>query len=149
MPLQIKRAFEDNIAAIAPLFDAYRVFYKKETDLDAATKFLTDRIQKDESVIYMAEIDGEAVGFCQLYPIFSSASLKRTWLLNDLFVTEKARGKGVATSLLQTAKAFGYDTNAKWLLLQTAADNTTAQSVYEKNGWLRINDFVFYEMTLD
>lgn len=148
MPLQIKRAFEIDIAAIAPLFDAYRVFYKKETDLAAATKFLTDRVQKDESVIYMAVQDGEVVGFCQLYPIFSSVNLKRTWLLNDLFVTEKARGKGVATSLLQTAKAFGYDTSAHWLLLQTAADNTTAQSVYEKNGWQRIADFIFYEMLL-
>lgn len=148
MPLQIKRAFENDIAAIAPLFDAYRVFYKKETDLAAATKFLTDRVQKDESVVYLAELDGETVGFCQLYPIFSSANLKRTWLLNDLFVAEYARGKGVATSLLQTAKAFGIDTNAKWLLLQTAADNTTAQSVYEKNGWQRIDDFIFYEMPL-
>jgi GNAT superfamily N-acetyltransferase len=148
MPLQIKRAAEGDIAAIAPLFNAYRVFYKKETDLAAATKFLTDRVERDESVIYMAELDGVAVGFCQLYPIFSSVNLKRTWLLNDLFVAESARGKGVATSLLQTAKAFGVDTNAKWLLLQTAVDNTTAQSVYEKNGWQRIEDFVFYEIII-
>jgi GNAT superfamily N-acetyltransferase len=106
-------------------------------------------VQKDESVIYMAVLDGEAVGFCQLYPIFSSANLKRTWLLNDLFVAENARGKNIGTALLQAAKAFGYDTNAKWLLLQTAADNKTAQSVYEKNGWQRIDDFYFYEMPLD
>ncbi len=149
MPLQIKRAQETDISAIAPLFDGYRMFYKKESDLAAATKFLTDRIVKDESVIYVAEVDGVAVGFCQLYPIFSSVNLKRTWMLNDLFVSETARDKGVASALLQTAKAFGWDTHAKWLLLQTAVDNTTAQSVYEKNGWQRINDFVFYEMPLD
>lgn len=148
MPLQIKRADERDVAAIAPLFDGYRVFYKKESDLAAATKFLTDRIERDESVIYVAELGGVAVGFCQLYPIFSSVNLKRTWLLNDLFVDEKVRGKGVASALLQAAKAFGFVTEAKWLLLQTAVDNTTAQAVYEKNGWQRINDFVFYEMPL-
>jgi GNAT superfamily N-acetyltransferase len=147
MSLQIKRAIESDIWAIVPLFDAYRVFYKKDSDIVAATKFLTDRIQKDESVIYIAETEGVAVGFCQLYPIFSSANLKRTWLLNDLYVAESARGKGVATALLQAAKAFGWDTEAKWLLLQTGADNKTAQSVYEKNGWQRVTDF-FYEMPL-
>jgi GNAT superfamily N-acetyltransferase len=148
MALQIKRAGETDVPAAALLFNAYRIFYKKDSDIDAAVKFLTDRVQKDESVIYLAEIDGVAVGFCQLFPIFSSVSLKRTWLLNDLFVDEKVRGQGVATALLQAAKAFGWNTNAKWLLLQTGADNKTAQSVYEKNGWQRVTDF-FYEMPLD
>jgi GNAT superfamily N-acetyltransferase len=147
MALQIKRAVEEDIAAVAPLFNGYRMFYKQPTDIIAAAKFLTHRIQKDESVIYIAELDGKAVGFCQLFPIFSSVSLKRTWLLNDLFVDETARGKGVATALLQAAKAFGFDTGAKWLLLQTGADNKTAQAVYEKNGWQKLTD-CFYEMPL-
>lgn len=148
MPLQIKRAALEDAAVIAPLFDAYRIFYKQASDTSAAEKFLTDRIRLDESVVYFAELDGHAVGFCQLYPVFSSVSLKRAWLLNDLFVDEQARGKGVAAALLQAAKAFGWNTSAKWLLLQTGAANKTAQSVYEKNGWQKVTDY-FYEMPLD
>ena len=147
MPLQIKRAALEDVAAIAPLFDAYRMFYKQSSDIGAAAQFLNDRIILDESVIYFAETDGGVTGFCQLYPIFSSVSLKRAWLLNDLFVEPSARGKGVATALLQAAKAFGWNTEAKWLLLQTGADNKTAQAVYEKNGWQKVTDY-FYEMSL-
>ena len=67
----------------------------------------------------------------------------RTWLLNDLYVNESSRGMGAATKLLDAAKEFGAATNAKWLLLQTAADNFTAQKVYEKNGWIKETDFFY------
>lgn len=102
-------------------------------------------MKRKETVIFVAEEREELIGFIQLFPIFSSVSMKRTWLLNDLYVNEKARGKGAATALLNAAKEFGKETNAKWLLLQTAADNFTAQKVYEKNGWVRETDF-FYRM---
>jgi GNAT superfamily N-acetyltransferase len=147
MHLQIKRADVDDVATIAPLFDSYRIFYKQKSDMQAAEKFLYDRLRLQESIVFFAELNGKAVGFCQLFPIFSSVSIKRTWLLNDLFVVSEARGNGVATALLQTAKGFGFDTHAKWLLLQTGADNKTAQSVYEKNGWQKISDY-FYELPL-
>ena len=91
----------------------------------------------------MAEERDELIGFTQLFPIFSSVSMKRTWLLNDLYVNEKSRGIGAATKLLDAAKEFGAETNSKWLLLQTSADNYTAQNVYEKNGWIKETD-IFY-----
>jgi GNAT superfamily N-acetyltransferase len=147
MPVQIKKAAAEDVKLIAPLFDAYRIFYNQPPDEEAAAGFLQDRLTNNESVIFIAFADDIAVGFCQLFPIFSSVGLKRTWLFNDLYVNENARGKGVAAALLQQAKAFGITTNARWLLLQTGADNFTAQSVYEKNGWKRVGDF-FYELPL-
>ena len=99
-------------------------------------------------MIFIAFVDGTAAGFCQLFPIFSSVGLKRAWLLNDLYVNESSRGKGIAAVLLEQAKEFGIETNARWLMLQTGADNVTAQSVYEKNGWERVGDY-FYEMPLE
>jgi len=109
--------------------------------------FLQERLTNNESVVFIAFANGIVSGFCQLYPIFSSVGLQRTWLLNDLYVHEKARGQGVAAALLQQAKEFGIATNARWLMLETAADNFTAQSVYEKNGWKRVEDY-FYELGL-
>lgn len=147
MSLQIKKAAVEDVTALSALFNSYRVFYKQASDINAAGNFLSERLQRNESVIFMAALDGAAVGFCQLYPIFSSVGLQRTWLLNDLFVSEAARGKGVAAALLQKAKEFGIETNARWLLLQTGADNSTAQLVYEKNGWQRVTD-LFYELPL-
>ena len=147
MSVEIKKAGIENIEEAAPLFDGYRIFYKQPSDEKAAADFLRERITKDESAIFIAYINKMPVGFCQLYPLFSSVGLQRTWLLNDLYVNENARGQGVAAALLQKAKEFGIATNARWLMLETAADNYTAQSVYEKNGWKKSGG-VFYEMWL-
>lgn len=144
MILDIRKVTKDDVALVAILFDAYRVFYQQTSDLQAAFNFLEQRISKNESVIFVATIKGEAVGFAQLYPVFSSVSLKNAWLLNDLFVAENSRKQGIAESLLQQAKQFGLETNAAYMLLQTASDNYKAQSVYEKNGWVKTHDF-FYE----
>jgi len=104
-------------------------------------------MKRKETVIFVAEERKELIGFTQLFPIFSSVSMKRTWLLNDLYVNERSRGIGAATALLNAAKEFGAATSSKWLLLQTAADNYTAQKVYEKNGWIKETDF-FYRMDI-
>ncbi len=147
MPFAIKKASVENVKIIAPLFDAYRVFYEQESNIDAAVAFLYERLSKNESTIFIAFVNDVAVGFTQLYPIFSSVSLRTAWLLNDLFVAENARQQGVAEALLNKAKEFGVEKNAGWLLLETAFNNYKAQSVYEKNGWIKQTDF-FYQFTL-
>ena len=131
----IRRAKKKDIDQLSVLFDKYRIFYKQRSDVDSAKSFLKKRMKRKESVIFVAEERKNLIGFTQLFPIFSSVSMQRTWLLNDLYVNEKARGIGAATALLNAAKDFGAETNSNWLLLQTAADNSTAQRVYEKK-WM-------------
>jgi GNAT superfamily N-acetyltransferase len=139
----IRRAKKKDIDKLSILFDKYRIFYKQQPDIARAKSFLKKRMKRKESVIFVAEERKELIGFTQLFPIFSSVSMQRTWLLNDLFVNEKARGMGTASQLLNAAKEFGAETKSKWLLLQTAADNFTAQKVYEKNGWVKETDFFY------
>lgn len=139
----IRRAKKKDIDKLSILFDKYRIFYKQQSDVHNAKSFLKKRMKRKESVIFVAEERKELIGFTQLYPIFSSVSMKRTWLLNDLYVNENARGIGAGTKLLDAAKEFGIETNSKWLLLQTAADNFTAQKVYEKNGWIKETGFSY------
>ncbi|HET9744200.1 MAG TPA: GNAT family N-acetyltransferase [Chitinophagaceae bacterium] len=145
--MNVRRAKKKDLEQLAVLFDKYRMFYKQEPDFALSKLFLKKRMKREESVIFVAEERGELIGFTQLFPIFSSVSMKRTWLLNDLYVNERSRGIGTATALLNAAKKFGKATNSKWLLLQTAADNFTAQRVYEKNGWIRETD-IFYRADL-
>ena len=145
--VEIIKANETHLLQLAKLFNAYRLFYNQVSDIKAATIFLEERILKNESVIYAALWDNNFVGFVQLYPIFSSVGLSKALLLNDLYVHENARGKGVATALLQSAKQYGLDINAKWLLLQTSVDNFSAQKLYIKNNWKKVND-IFYELPL-
>jgi len=147
MEIIIKEATLNDVEALVPLFDAYRIFYKQASDTGGATKFLKERLTNKQSIIFIAFINSEAIGFTQLYPIYSSISMTNAWLLNDLFVDQKARQKGVAALLLNKAKEHGRRTNSKRLLLETSVDNFTAQALYEKNGWLKETDF-FYQFAL-
>ena len=148
MNIEIRKAFVDDANIVAPLFDSYRSFYKQAADVEGAMNFIKERLQQNESVIFIAFIKDSAVGFVQLYPIFSSVGMKRAWLLNDLYIHVSARGKGVATALLDAAKEFGRSTNSRSLMLQTAADNYTAQALYKKNGWKKETD-LFYRFDLE
>jgi GNAT superfamily N-acetyltransferase len=147
--VQVTRATVDDIDVVAPLFDAYRQFYQQPSDLDGARTFLAERLERGESVIFLALLDdGTPAGFTQLYPIFSSTSMQRAWLLNDIFVAPAARRAGVGRALLERAHAFARETNSKELMLQTAVDNLPAQRLYESLGWQRDNDFYVYMLTV-
>ncbi len=134
--MNIVRASATDIPAIAPLFDQYRVFYKQSSDLEAATHFLNERFSKNESVVFMAMIREQTVGFIQLFPSFSSVSLNSIYILNDLFVDPEYRHKGIGKALLARAQQYCIETGVKGLALETATDNP-AQSLYEQMGWTK------------
>jgi GNAT superfamily N-acetyltransferase len=145
--ITIVRAGRKHLDDVAPLFDEYRQFYGQRSDRDAARAFLGDRIEHDESVIYVAYADGgEAAGFTQLYPSFSSVSLKPLWVLNDLFVRSDIRRGGVGRALLERARQHAVETGAKGLILNTAVTNTAAQTLYESCGWHREDEFLQYNL---
>jgi len=108
-----------------------------------------ERLTKNESVVFLAT-DPElgVVGFIQLYPSFSSTSMKRLWILNDLFVSPAARKHGVGEALLRRAEEFAGETNAKGLELETWVNNLPAQRLYEKCGWKRNEEFYQYTLYL-
>lgn len=142
--MEILQATIDHVGYVAVLFDAYRQYYGQDSDLEGAKKFLSERIQQNESVIFVAFKDGQALGFTQLYPAFSSVSMKRQWVLNDLFVKADARNLGIGKAILQTAQEFVKNLGHKGLLLETTPDNTKAQKLYESLGWKREENFYYY-----
>src|SRR6476469_1239399 len=146
--ITITRAQPEDVSVIIPLFDAYRCFYHQSSDVKNAAAFLNERLTNDQYVIFIAWNEHKAIGFTQLYPIFSSVSMRTAWLLNDLYVDESMRKEGIGTKLLDAAKAFGKEQKSKWLMLQTGADNKPAQAAYEKHGWVRESDF-FYTLGLE
>ena len=145
-PITIFRATVAHVELAAPLFDAYRQFYKQVSDVEACKHFLRERISRNESIVFLAMLGDEAVGFMQLYPTFSSISLKPLWVLNDLFTSPTARKHGVGSALLERARQLALETGAKGLTLSTAVDNFTAQRVYERMGWKRDEGFYHYNL---
>jgi GNAT superfamily N-acetyltransferase len=149
--LDVVTATVDDLSLLVPLFDGYRQFYRQTSDPEGAHRFLAAHFAHGTSVIFLAlrvTIQGErsACGFTQLYPSFSSVSLKPLWILNDLFVAPDARRLGVGRALLSHARAFAVSTGARGLTLQTAVDNSFAQALYEGAGWQRDEQFYSYNL---
>ena len=141
------RATEVHIEAVSRLFDEYRQFYGQPSDPVRAREFIAARVAHNESVIFLATDEDEgkaALGFVQLYPSFSSVSMKRLWILNDLYVSGAARKRGVGKALMERARQLAVDTDAKGLVLETAVDNHAAQALYESLGYKREEEFHRY-----
>ncbi|WP_368657929.1 GNAT family N-acetyltransferase [Metabacillus halosaccharovorans] len=147
--MNIIKATVSDLDDVAVLFNNYRIFYEQSSDLEGAKAFLKERMEQNESTIFLAKSkDGLPAGFVQLYPIFSSVGMKRKWLLNDLFVAEEYRRHGVGKALMNQAKEFAVETNTAGILLETSKDNVNAQALYESAGYEKEDTVYFYNLSL-
>ncbi len=149
-PISVRQAGADDAARIAPLFDRYRQFYGKPPAPALALDFVTERLAKGQSTIFLGEEQsGTLLGFTQLYPSFTSIRAAPTFILNDLFVEERARGRGVARRLVEAAEEFARSCGAPTMSLATARTNSAAQQLYERMGWQQDNAFFVYTRSLE
>ena len=141
--MEIRLAQISDLEEVSELFDLYRQFYEKTSDLNASRIFIKERMEREESVIFVAEKNGRLLGFTQLYPLFSSTVMKKQWVLNDLYVRMEDRKSGAGEKLMKAAMDFGVK-DSRGLSLQTAVTNATAQRLYEKLGWKKNETFLTY-----
>ena len=142
--IQIKRAHEGHLNELAVLFDDYRVFYRKESNLEGAKGFLSERMQQKESIIFVALLEEKLVGFTQLYPLFSSTNMMPIWLLNDLFVAKEHRGKQISKGLIKAAQEHCKITKANGISLETEKNNVPGNALYPKMGFAIDQEHNFY-----
>jgi GNAT superfamily N-acetyltransferase len=140
----VRQAVLCDLEQVALLFDQYRQFQGRPADLGGAREFLRARFDHGESIVFVATEAGQPLGFAQLYPSFSSVSLQRVFVLNDLFVSEEGRRRGVATLLLDALESYAWSLGASRITLNVARPNTTAQALYEARGWKQDDQFFMY-----
>ncbi|MEC6797172.1 GNAT family N-acetyltransferase [Photobacterium sp. S4TG1] len=141
----VKKATLNDLNKVVPLYKEYLTFYHVDYSEKNPQKYLEERLSNNESVIYyIVDKDDNYVGFTQLYPLFCSLEMNRTWLLYDLFVAESARSHGVAQLLLNQADELAKETDASFIMLSTAVDNLKAQNLYEKNDYEKDVEFFTY-----
>ena len=149
MNISVKRAVLENLNEVSELFNAYRVFYKQESNLPLAVNFISERLKNIYSIIFYAyDKNGHALGFTQLYPIFSSVSARSSWVLNDLYVSSNARRLGIGKTLMEAAREFANKQNSKGIALETCEDNVTAQALYESLGYEKETGVYNYFLSL-
>ena len=150
--MRIIKATLEHLDLLSPLFVKYREFYGEMAYPEASRDFLEKRLSRDESVIYLAlakDDEARALGFCQLYPSFSSLSLKRVWILNDIYVAEESRRQLVADQLMRQARKMAKETQAIRMRVATSSDNTVAHRVYESMGFKEDTQFKNYVLPIN
>jgi GNAT superfamily N-acetyltransferase len=122
--------------------------YGRPADEAGARRFLTERMARGQSVVLLALEDGQAVGFVQPYPSFSSIRAAATFVLNDLYVEPGRRRGGTGQRLVEAAAAMAREAGAAGLSLVTGVDNLPARTMYERLGWTRETRFLEYGLDL-
>lgn len=146
--MRIIQATLEHLDLLTPLFIEFRESNGADTLPESSRKFLQTRLKRNESVIYLAlDAQEKPLGFCQLFPSYSSSSLKRVWLINDIYVAAHARRQLVADKLLQTAKQMAQSTHSVRLRAMHQADNPRAKALYESIGFRE--DARFVTLTLE
>lgn len=140
--IAVRQAVIADLEVLSALFDQYRQFQGQAPDLQAARAFLRARFDHGESVVFLAHCGDKPAGFAQLYPSYSSVSLARVLVLNDLFVSETARRKNVASRLLAAVESCAWSVGTVRISLNVARTNSAAQSLYKARGWKQDDEFL-------
>ena len=149
MEFEIIKANVNHIKQVGELFDLYRQFYKYVSNIKESTDYISERMKNNESIIFIAtNKQKEVMGFVQLYETFGSLHLGKIIILYDLFVKKEFRKYGIGIKLMKKSEEYAKSIGAKGIELSTAKDNLTAQSLYEKIGYIRDNEFYSYSFEL-
>jgi GNAT superfamily N-acetyltransferase len=134
---------------LLPLIAAYQRFYEADDiDEERNRAFFRRFLAPSRDGLLLDARDGdEIVGYTCLYWHFSSTQAVETVLMNDLFVSEPARGRGIGRALIEASVAVARGRGAAQLEWSTAPDNLTAQRLYDNTGAKR-SEWVEYELGL-
>jgi ribosomal protein S18 acetylase RimI-like enzyme len=137
-----------DVERAAPLFDAYRQFYGQAPNLELARDFLQERLERNESTVFLADQGNATVGFAQLYQSFSSGAAARILILNDLYVVPESRRSGIGRWLVTAALKHAEDVKAARVTLSTGIDNFAAKALYDAVGFQPDTSFHVFHYVL-
>ncbi len=136
----ITRVAAEDLADLLPLMRGYCDFYESsppDENLRALSRALLDDPELEGVQLIARDATGQAAGFATVYWSWSTTTACRIGVMNDLFVAESARGRGLADRLIEAARAECARRGARKLTWQTAPDNLRAQAVYDRIGGAR------------
>ena len=149
MPTTIRTAGPDDAPAVHALINALAE-YEREPDAvestpDVIRKQLADPRPPFECLL--AEADGEVVGFALFFPTYSTWLGRQGLWLEDLFVLESYRRRGIGrallTSVAQLAVARGYG-RLEWSVLDW---NEPALAFYRRLGAVPLDTRTMHRVT--
>lgn len=149
MAITIEYATAGHLPQVARLFDLYRQYYECVPDSVLAQNYIKQRMDNNESDIFVAMDGDKAMGFTQLYPSFCSVDAAKIYILYDLYVDAPCRKRGVGESLMNRATDWARENGAIRLDLLTERTNKAGQHLYEKLGYKKVlQEYYAYTLAL-
>ncbi|EMP4115387.1 GNAT family N-acetyltransferase [Vibrio parahaemolyticus] len=145
--MKFREAKIEDLEQLSKLFHSYRqlsVSLDNSAPESESADWIESRLKDGSGVFLLATADEQVLGFATLYQGFSSVSLNKYWVLNDLYVSKSARGLGLGRALMEYTETYAKSTNAKGIELETSLDNVVAQSLYEDLGYLENTQYKRY-----
>ena len=148
--VEVRPVSADELDEALPLIAGYQKFYGAEADIERNRRFFSRFLDPSEDGLLLgAWVDGTMAGFATLYWFFSSTKATESVLMNDLFVRDDIRGKGIGRALIQSALGEARRRGAAHLEWFTAPDNATAQRLYDSVPGAGRSIWYAYEIDAD
>lgn len=145
--MEIMQAVVEDRADWWPLWQAYLTFYNNPLPDDLSELTFARCLDPAEPMqLLLARESGVALGFVTL--VFHRSTWARTTYcyLEDLYVDERTRGKGVGRCLIEAVSDIARENGSERLYWNTDGANKTAQSLY--NQLAEKTDFLVYRRIL-
>ena len=151
MTVGIRFAIGDDVPAIAELIRALARYEKLDHEVTMTEADLTAALfgPRPYAETLLAEEDGRPVGFALFFHTFSTFLAKAGIYLEDLYVVESHRGKGVGRTLLARLAAIAVERGCgrlEWAVLDW---NKDAITFYERLGAKPNSEWTIYRLTGD
>ena len=146
MSVTVRPLGDKDFFAWLGLFEGYSAFYESELTDQIALQVWSWMIDANNALTGAVAVqdDGVFVGFAHYRTVPRTLSGDHALFLDDLFVAEDSRGQGVGTQLMDFTKTYAREHKLAQVQLLTAADNATAQVLYDQVGTR--TDWVTYEI---
>jgi len=148
MSVAIRPARVEDVPTIAALIRGLAVYEKLEHEVKMTEEKVRDSMfgLRPYAEAILAEEDGQAVGFALFFHNYSTFLAQPGLYLEDLFVLESHRGKGVGKALLAQLARIAVDRQCgrlEWAVLDW---NVDAIGFYEKLGAKPNSEWTVYRL---
>jgi ribosomal protein S18 acetylase RimI-like enzyme len=118
-------------------FDRQRFIAPRPDSEEGYAWFLGSQLQNDQAFVGVAERSGRVVGYVYagIEPMSWKELRDEAGFIHDVAVSEDARGRGVATALVDEALRWFAERRVPRVVLWTAAPNAVARRLFERLGF--------------
>lgn len=148
--VEIRAATPADAGALLPLLQAYWTFegtagFEAKTLQRRLSEFLSNRTY---GLAWVAQDEGRLIGYLLAAFVFSFEYGGRMAELDEFFVDEANRGRGIGRRMLETARQALQREGCAALQLQVADANRQAQSFYSSFGFAPKRGYRLWTVTL-